>query len=95
MRAEYGGKQYPVGNLSITGAFIRTREPLEADVGAELELRLVSERLAEPIELTAVLRRRERGHGIGVHFMRFRLQPLYFLRPQQTKSATRPCSASC
>lgn len=70
VRAECGEEQFPLGNLSTTGAFIRTPEPLA--VGKEVKLCLVGERLPEPIELTAVVRHSEQGVGMGVQFSQFR-----------------------
>lgn len=58
-----------VDNLSETGAFIRTANPLA--VGKELELRLVGKRLPEPIELTAIVRHQQMGLGMGVEFTQF------------------------
>lgn len=72
VRAEYGGSQSSLGDLSLTGAFIRTAKPLQA--GKELKLRLVGEHLEEPINLSAVIRRREQGHGMAVEFTQFRNQ---------------------
>ncbi len=69
VQAELRGTQYPLGNLSSTGAFIRTRHSHEA--GTELNLKLVSPYLPEPIAVTAVVRRSERGRGMGVQFLRF------------------------
>lgn len=68
--AEYQGKRVPLGDLSPTGAFIRTPTPLAVD--AQLELHLVGRRLLEPIEVTAVVRRSEKGVGMGVEFTQFR-----------------------
>lgn len=70
VRAEYSGQEYSLGNLSRTGAFIRTTEPLA--VGKELRLRLVGERLVQPIDLTAIVRRSEKRLGMGVQFMQLR-----------------------
>lgn len=67
--AEWGGRQSSLGDLSITGAFIRTHEPLQ--VGKELELRLVGERLGKPVGLRAAIRRSEPNYGMGVEFTRF------------------------
>ncbi len=66
---EYGGNQLVLGNLSMTGAFIRTESPPQ--VGTALELRLVGERLLEPIGLKAIVRRSTHGSGMGVQFTRF------------------------
>lgn len=72
VQAELSGNQFPLGNLSSTGAFIRARQPLV--VGTELQLLLVSVSLPEPIQLTAVVCRSERGRGMGVQFVRVPLQ---------------------
>lgn len=69
VRAEYEGREYALENLSEIGAFIRTASPLA--VGKELELRLVGKRLPEPIELTAIVRHRQTGVGMGVEFTQF------------------------
>lgn len=65
--AEYSGQRYPLGNLSRGGAFVHMVDP--PPVGTELELRLASPRLSEPIELAAVVRRSKAGSGMGVRFV--------------------------
>ncbi|MBI4466320.1 MAG: response regulator [Acidobacteria bacterium] len=67
--AEWGGKQSALGDLSVTGAFVRTNHPLE--VGKELELRLVGGRMARPVGLKAATRHSEPGYGMGVEFTEF------------------------
>ncbi|MFQ5777838.1 MAG: response regulator [Terriglobia bacterium] len=67
---ELGGETFPLADLSATGTFIRTESP--AAVGKELKLRLMGERVVEPIEVTAVVRRSEPGIGMGVEFTKFR-----------------------
>ena len=68
--ADYHGKQYHLRNLSLAGAFVRMEDPPRK--GAKVEIRLEGERLVEPIEVTALVRRCWREHGMGVEFTRFR-----------------------
>jgi hypothetical protein len=68
LRAEYGGRQFAVRDIGLSGAWIRTADPLP--VGTELELNLVSGRMAESIEVTAVVARCEPG-GMAVRFTQF------------------------
>lgn len=68
VHAQYSGKQFPLGNLSISGALIRMPNPLA--VGKELKLQLIGEQWKKPLEVTAVVRRSEEGRGIGVEFTR-------------------------
>ncbi|MFQ5777501.1 MAG: PilZ domain-containing protein [Terriglobia bacterium] len=68
VRAVYGGRQFPLENLSVAGALIRTDDPLA--VGTEVEVDLVGKSLSEPIELTAVVIRSEAG-GMAVEFRQF------------------------
>lgn len=66
---EYERGRYRLGNLSATGAFVRTEHPLTE--GEKLELALVGERLLEPIKLTAVVRRSAPRQGMGLQFIRY------------------------
>lgn len=68
--ADYHGKQYHLRNLSLAGAFVRMEDPPRK--GAKVEIRLEGERLVEPIEVAALVRRCWREHGMGVEFTRFR-----------------------
>ncbi len=68
--ADYHGKQYHLRNLSLPGAFVRMEDPPRK--GAKVEIRLEGERLVEPIEVAAIVRRCWREHGMGVEFKRFR-----------------------
>ena len=65
---ECEGKPCHLANLSRTGGFVGTETP--PAVGRKVELRLVGERLVEPLELTAIVRHRKPGLGMGVQFMR-------------------------
>ena len=53
--ADYHGKQYRLRNLSLAGAFVRMEDPPRK--GAQVALRLEGERLVEPIEVAAIVRR--------------------------------------
>ena len=57
-----------VRDIGLSGAWIRTADPLP--IGMELELNLVGERMAESIEVTAVVSRSELG-GMVVRFTPF------------------------
>lgn len=69
VQIEYGGQLCQLFNLSSTGTFARLARP--PAVGKELRLRLVGERLPQPIDITAVVRRREAGRGMGLEFTHF------------------------
>jgi hypothetical protein len=68
VQARYGGRDFPIDNLTVFGGFIQTLDafPLQT----ELEIDLISDRLPESIEVTAVVAYAD-ADGMGVEFSQF------------------------
>jgi hypothetical protein len=66
LTGEYHHYRIPLQDLSLTGAFIEDDLPLS--VGQTLPLTLWLNE-SESIEVEAIVRRADKGHGVGVEFV--------------------------